>query len=110
MSRSVLYMSMSVDGYIAGPNDRPGNPGGDQFMRLHEWYGFASEPGPTEELADTSGMGAAFLNEARQRERSSPDAIPWSRPATGVVTTTVASRSSSLVTVRRIRRRRHIPW
>lgn len=37
MSRSVLYMSMSVDGYIAAPNDRPGNPGGDDFGRLHEW-------------------------------------------------------------------------
>ena len=38
MSASVLYMSMSLDGYIAGPNDAPGNPGGDGFMRLHEWY------------------------------------------------------------------------
>jgi hypothetical protein len=28
---SVLYMSMSLDGYIAGPNDEPGNPGGDRF-------------------------------------------------------------------------------
>jgi hypothetical protein len=35
-SISVLYMSMSLDGYIAGPNDEPGNPGGDGFMRLHE--------------------------------------------------------------------------
>jgi hypothetical protein len=26
MSSSVLYMSMSLDGYIAGPNDEPGNP------------------------------------------------------------------------------------
>ena len=30
-------MSMSLDGYIAGPNDEPGNPGGDGFDRLHEW-------------------------------------------------------------------------
>ena len=37
MSASVLYMSMSLDGYIAGPNDEPGNPGGDGFARLHEW-------------------------------------------------------------------------
>ena len=37
MSASVLYMSMSLDGYIAGPNDEPDNPGGDGFMRLHEW-------------------------------------------------------------------------
>ena len=37
MSTSVLYMSMSLDGYIAGPNDRPDNPGGDGFSRLHDW-------------------------------------------------------------------------
>jgi dihydrofolate reductase len=30
-------MSMSLDGYIAGPNDEPSNPGGDGFARLHEW-------------------------------------------------------------------------
>jgi hypothetical protein len=35
---SVLYMSMSLDGYIAGPNDDPGNPGGDGFLRLHNWF------------------------------------------------------------------------
>jgi dihydrofolate reductase len=38
VSASVLYMSMSLDGYIAGPNDEPGNPGGDGFGRLHEWF------------------------------------------------------------------------
>lgn len=38
MSASVLYMSMSLDGYIAGPNDEPDNPGGDGFMRLHDWF------------------------------------------------------------------------
>lgn len=65
MSRSVLYMSMSVDGYIAGPNDRPGNPGGDDFMRLHQWFGFVSDPGPNAELRDHSGMGRQFLDEAK---------------------------------------------
>jgi dihydrofolate reductase len=38
VSASVLYMSMSLDGYIAGPNDEPGNPGGYGFDRLHEWF------------------------------------------------------------------------
>jgi hypothetical protein len=38
VSTSVLYMSMSLDGYIAGPNDEPDNPGGDGFTRLHEWF------------------------------------------------------------------------
>jgi dihydrofolate reductase len=46
-------MSMSVDGYIAGPNDHPGNPGGDGFMRLHDWYGNFSRPsGAVGELWD----------------------------------------------------------
>lgn len=44
MSVSVLFMSMSLDGYIAGPNDEPNNPGGDGFMRLHEWFGDFSRP------------------------------------------------------------------
>ena len=66
MSRSVLYMSMSLDGYIAGPNDEPGNPGGDDFMRLHEWYGFASDAGPTAETVDPSGIGSRFLDEINE--------------------------------------------
>jgi dihydrofolate reductase len=63
--RSVLYMSMSLDGYIAGPNDKPGNPGGDNFTRLHEWYGFASDAGPTAETVDASGVGSQFLDEIK---------------------------------------------
>ena len=64
MSISVLYMSMSLDGYIAGPNDNPDNPGGDGFMRLHEWYGDFSRPsGPVGELFDRQTHTA----------RSSPD-------------------------------------
>jgi dihydrofolate reductase len=66
MSRSVLYMSMSLDGYIAGPNDVPGNPGGDDFMRLHEWYGFASDAAPTAETLDSSGLGTHFLSEGNE--------------------------------------------
>lgn len=65
MSASVLYMSMSLDGYIAGPNDGPGNPGGDGFMRLHDWYGFASEAGPDAGTTDPSGIGRHFLDEIR---------------------------------------------
>jgi dihydrofolate reductase len=34
---SVLYMSMSVDGFIAGPNEGPDNGLGDGGHRLHEW-------------------------------------------------------------------------
>src|SRR5580700_8834162 len=66
VSKSVLYMSMSVDGYIAGPNDKPGNPGGDDFMRLHEWYGFASYAGPSAESIDASGIGKQFPDEIKE--------------------------------------------
>ena len=59
MAVSVLYMSMSLDGYIAGPNDEPGNPGGDGFMRLHEWYGFEAPPPNSK----GSGWGAHFMDE-----------------------------------------------
>jgi hypothetical protein len=37
VSETVLYMSMSLDGFIAGPNEGPGNGLGDGGHRLHEW-------------------------------------------------------------------------
>jgi dihydrofolate reductase len=37
MSSTVLYMSMSLDGFIAGPNESLGNGLGDGGDRLHEW-------------------------------------------------------------------------
>jgi dihydrofolate reductase len=38
VSATVLYMSMSLDGFIAGPNERPDNGLGDGGERLHEWF------------------------------------------------------------------------
>jgi dihydrofolate reductase len=37
VSATVLYMSMSLDGFIAGPNESQDNPLGDGGHRLHEW-------------------------------------------------------------------------
>jgi dihydrofolate reductase len=37
VSATVLYMSMSLDGFIAGPNETSDNPLGDGGERLHEW-------------------------------------------------------------------------
>ena len=37
MAATVLYMSTSLDGFIAGPNAGPGNGLGDGGHRLHEW-------------------------------------------------------------------------
>ena len=48
MSTTVLYMSMSLDGFIAGPNVGPGNGLGDGGERLHDWIG----QGDVESAAD----------------------------------------------------------
>ena len=74
MSSSVLLMSMSLDGYIAGPNDRPGNPGGDGFMRLHEWYktadgDFGRPDGPAAEIWDELNATGAVLVGRRTAEQ-----------------------------------------
>ena len=70
MSVSVLFMSMSLDGYIAGPNDQPGNPGGDGFMRLHEWFGDFSRPaGPVGELWDEWSPPGAIVAGRRTVEQ-----------------------------------------
>ena len=74
MSVSVLYMSMSLDGYIAGPNDEPGNPGGDGFMRLHDWFvtpdgEFFQPSGPTGQLIDEINATGAVLAGRRTVEQ-----------------------------------------
>jgi dihydrofolate reductase len=49
VSATVLYMSMSLDGFIAGPNEGPDNGLGDGGHRLHEWS-------PTGADADDKGV------------------------------------------------------
>lgn len=46
MSSTVLYMSMSLDGFVAGPNESVDNGLGDGGERLHEWI-FAGAPPST---------------------------------------------------------------
>ena len=75
MSTSVLYMSMSLDGYIAGPNDEPGNPGGDDFDRLHEWFvtpdgEFGRPSGPGGQLWDEMMATGAVLSGRRTVEQA----------------------------------------
>src|SRR5260370_855259 len=66
-------MSMSLDGYIAGPNDEPGSPGGDGFTRLHDWFGTpgdTSQPsGPAGELIDEMTATRAVLVGRRTAEQ-----------------------------------------
>lgn len=73
MSASVLYMSMSLDGYIAGPHDEAGNPGGDGFDRLHEWFvtqdrEFFRPSGPAGQLMDEiNATGAVGVSTGHER-------------------------------------------
>ena len=73
MSASVLYMSMSLDGCIAGPNDRLDNPFGDDGQRLHDWFiapdgEFFRPSGPAGELMDEWNATGAVVVGRRTAE------------------------------------------
>ena len=61
MSATVLYMSMSLDGFIAGPNERVDNGLGDGGDRLHEWL-TGAEANPKEALV-RSGVNGKIVDE-----------------------------------------------
>jgi dihydrofolate reductase len=59
MSKSILFMSMSLDGFIAAPGDDPGRGLGVGGERLHDWLGGTDEghqefrpPGASKQLFD----------------------------------------------------------
>jgi dihydrofolate reductase len=66
VAATVLYMSMSLDGFIAGPNEGPGNGLGDGGDRLHEW--FFAEGGPSgvngQVVDETMSTGAVVAGRA----------------------------------------------
>ena len=63
MGNAVLYMSMSVDGFVAGPNDGPGNGLGDGGERLHEWLLIDTETGHREIAARLTGVNRDVVDE-----------------------------------------------
>ena len=62
MSATVLYMSMSLDGFIAGPNERPDNGLGDGGHRLHEWA-LPGDGARREELSRATGVNGQVVDE-----------------------------------------------
>jgi dihydrofolate reductase len=59
VAATVLSMSMSLDGFIAGPNAGPGNGLGDGGHRLHEWFltdADADHKGVSGRLAGVNGQ------------------------------------------------------
>ena len=62
VSATVLYMSMSLDGFIAGPNEGPGNGLGDGGHRLHEWV-LPGADADHEAISDLGGVNGQVVDE-----------------------------------------------
>jgi dihydrofolate reductase len=62
VSATVLYMSMSLDGFIAGPNERPDNGLGDGGERLHEWVLPGAET-DHKAISDLGGVNGQVVEE-----------------------------------------------
>jgi dihydrofolate reductase len=61
VSATVLDMSMSLDGFIAGPNERLDNGLGDGGSRLHEWAFRGAEASP--QALTTEGVNGRVVAE-----------------------------------------------
>ena len=61
MSATVLYMSMSLDGFVTGPNDGPGNGLGDGGGRLFNWLDHRLEPGPNGQVFNEAMATGAVI-------------------------------------------------
>src|SRR5438046_69386 len=51
MSRTTCHMSISLDGFVAGPDQSRDNPLGIGGMKLHQWHFHAGEPGYEADVA-----------------------------------------------------------
>jgi len=66
MGKVVVELSMSLDGFIAGPNDNPENGLGDGGERLFKWYSSGDTDFPlpgTDMMFKISSASAKFLKE-----------------------------------------------
>ena len=79
MNRVTAQLSVSLDGYLAGPNQGLENPIGEGGLRLHEWA-FPDEGAPAQHDVDAavaaealSGLGAFVMG----RNMFDPGRGPW---------------------------------
>jgi len=49
MTKTTCHISISLDGFVAGPDQDRDNPAGVGGLRLHEWHWHAGEPGHEED-------------------------------------------------------------
>jgi len=63
MAATVLYMSISLDGFIAGPNERLDNGLGDGGERLHEWFMMGAGAVDLEAIRRLGGVNGKVVDE-----------------------------------------------
>ena len=68
MSRLVLYMSMSLDGFIAGPDDRTGQELGRDGGRLFNWLDDRMSEGPSRQVFREAMATGAVISGRRTFE------------------------------------------
>jgi dihydrofolate reductase len=66
MGATVLYMSMSLDGFVAGPNEGPDNGLGDGGHRLHEWFSVGASTGHGGVPGRPPGVNGAVMDEVME--------------------------------------------
>ena len=70
MGKVAMGLTMSLDGFIAGPNDGPGQPLGEGGMRLFDWYSSGDteyQMSGTEMVVRVSPQSAELLREAHSK-------------------------------------------
>jgi dihydrofolate reductase len=67
MTKVLSGITVSVDGYVAGPNDVPGNGLGDGGERLHYWVFGGPWTYDNEPEGEAKGEDAAWLEEMTSR-------------------------------------------
>ena len=68
MARIVLYMSMSVDGFITGPDDRAGQELGRDGFRLFNWLDDRMSDGPSGQVFREAMATGAVISGRRTFE------------------------------------------
>ena len=63
-----LYMTMSLDGYIAGPRDSADNPMGIGGFRLFNWLDRRDDPGPNRQVYGEALASRALISGRRTYE------------------------------------------
>jgi hypothetical protein len=72
LGKVIFDMSMSLDGFVTGPNVRPEEPNGDGGQRLTEWA-FGNDERDREILAESGKSLGAIIAGRRTYDLS----VPW---------------------------------